>query len=139
MQKITTVGCRCGSVQLKLSGASMAQFYCHCDDCRAVTDGAFSPLALFQKSSVAVIGSGISTWTYKTLPRTRCSRCGTLLFGEPPGLNLRAVSGYLLPADQFAPLFHIHCRHAVTRVKDDLPHFQGLPASFGGADETVGW
>lgn len=139
MEEITTVSCRCGSVQLRLSGAPMAQFYCHCADCRAVTGGAFAPVALFQKSSVTLIGSGVSTWAYKTLPRTRCTTCGTLLFGEPPGLGMCAVSGYLLPAAGFAPLFHIHCQGAVARVEDDLPHFKGLPASFGGTDETVAW
>jgi hypothetical protein len=134
-----TVSCRCGSVQLKLSGAPVAQFYCHCDDCRAVTGGAFSPIALFQTGSVSVSGNNTSTWTYKTLPRTRCSTCGTLLFGEPPGLGMRGVSGYLLPADEFRPMFHIRCQHAVAPVKDALPHFKDLPTSFGGSDETADW
>jgi hypothetical protein len=134
-----TLSCRCGSVQLQISSAPVAQFYCHCDDCQAVTGGAFVPIALFPTDSVAVIGKNTFTWTYKTLPRTRCSTCGTLLFGEPPGLGMRGVSGYLVPADKFEPKFHNQCQHAVIPVKDELPHFKGLPASFGGTDETVGW
>lgn len=134
-----TISCRCGSVQVRLSDAPIVQFYCHCDDCRAVTGGAFLPIALFPADAVTVSGGPTSTWTYKTLPRTRCSTCGTLLFGEPPGLGVRGVSGFLLPNDVFSPAFHIRCEHAVTRVEDELPHFKDLPASLGGTDETVDW
>jgi hypothetical protein len=132
-----TVMCRCGSVQLQIIGAPVAQFYCHCDDCQAVTGGAFVPIALFSSDSVAVTGDTI-TWTYKTLPRTRCATCGTFLFGEPPGSGMRGVSGSLLPEGMFKPTFH-KCQFAVMAVKDDLPHFKSAPASFGGSDETVGW
>jgi hypothetical protein len=134
-----TLSCRCGSVQLRIGNAPMTQFYCHCDDCRAVTGGAFVPIVLFSTDAVAVTRGATFTWTYKTLPRTRCSTCGTFLFGEPPGLGLRGVSGFLLPADMFRPAFHSQCQYAVLAVKDDLPHFKGLPTSFGGTDETVGW
>lgn len=135
----TTLSCRCGGVQLRLGAAPLAQFYCHCDDCRATSGGAFVPIALFSTDAVAVTGGDTFTWTYKALPRTRCATCGTFLFGEPPGLGVRGVSGFLLSADMFNPAFHSHCRHAVLQVKDDLPHFKGLPASFGGSDETVAW
>jgi hypothetical protein len=137
--KATTLSCRCGSVQLRVDAEPMAQFYCHCDDCRAVTGGAFVPIALFSTEAVVVSAGATSTWTYKTLPRRRCSTCGTFLFGEPPGMGVRGVSGFLLPADMFKPTFHSQCRYAVAQVNDDLPHFKGLPASFGGTDEGVGW
>jgi hypothetical protein len=133
------LSCRCGSVQMRISAAPMAQFYCHCADCRAATGGAFVPIALFPTDAVAVNGGDTSTWTYKTLPRTRCSTCGTFLFGEPAGMGMRGVSGFLLPAQMFKPTFHNQCQYAVLRVKDDLPHFKGMPARFGGTDETVGW
>jgi hypothetical protein len=136
--KAVTLSCRCGSVQLHLSSEPVAQFYCHCDDCRAVTGGAYIPIALFPADAVAVSGDTCN-WTYKTLPRTRCSTCGTFLLGEPPGLGVRGVSGFLLPAAMLKPTFHSQCRYAVLPVTDDLPHFKGLPAAFGGSDETVDW
>lgn len=50
------LSCRCGSVRLRVNTAPIAQFYCHCDDCRAVTGGAFVPMALFPTDMVAVSG-----------------------------------------------------------------------------------
>lgn len=135
----TTLQCRCGQVQLHLSEEPVAQFYCHCEDCRAVNGGAYGAHALVPASGVSVAGGKTTTWTYKTLPRTRCATCGTLMFGEPPGMGVRGVSGFLLPADLFQPTFHIRCQDAVMPIKDDLPHFKDLPATFGGDDQTVGW
>ncbi|MBX3620496.1 MAG: GFA family protein [Rhizobacter sp.] len=138
MTPITTQ-CRCGRVQLRLGSAPMAQFYCHCGDCRAATGGAVTPTALFPADAVEVTGGDTCTWTYKTLPRTRCAACGTLLFGEPPGLGVRGVSGFLLPPEAFAPRFHIRCEEPVVEVNDRLPHYKGLPESFGGTGDTVAW
>jgi hypothetical protein len=135
---VLTLKCPCGSVQLRVSGAPTVQFFCHCDDCRVATGGAFSPIALFPSEAIAVDGD-TSTWTYKTLPRTRCTKCGTFLFGEPPGLGLRGNSGFLLSAEAFKPAFHSQCQYAVLPVKDGLPHFKALPGCFGGSDETVEW
>jgi hypothetical protein len=53
-------------------GEPVEQFYCHCDDCQAISGGAY-------------------------------------------------VGAPLLP------------------IKDELPHFKGLPAKFGGSDETLAW
>jgi len=135
----TTLQCRCGQVTLRLTEAPVAQFYCHCEDCRAVTGGAFSPLALFPAGGVELQGGDTTTWALKTMPRTRCAACGTLLFGEPPGMGMRGVSGWLLPPELFKPEFHIRCQHAVMPVQDALPHFKDVPAAFGGSDEMVGW
>ena len=137
METIATK-CRCGRVQLLINTPSIAQFYCHCDDCQATLGGAYIPIALYSSDSVTVTGE-TTTWTYKTLPRTRCSTCGTFLFGEPPGLGVRGVSGSLLPAGTFQPALHIQCRYAVAPVNDTLPHFKSLPAAFGGSNESVDW
>jgi hypothetical protein len=39
----------------------------------------------------------------------------------------------------FRPTLRIQGQLAVHPVKDDPPHFKGLPAAFGGSDETAGW
>lgn len=54
-------------------------------------------------------------------------------------MGVRGVSAYLLPAGQFKPQMHIQCHEALVPVQDDLPHFKGFPAAFGGSDEKVAW
>jgi hypothetical protein len=54
-------------------------------------------------------------------------------------MNVRGLSGYLLPAGELTPTFHMQCRFAVAPVRDELPHFAGRPPRFGGSDERVSW
>ncbi len=65
--------------------------------------------------------------------------CGTRQVAEVPDFGQRGVNALLLPPGVFRPPMHINCRYAVLPVKDDLPHFKGFPAKFGGSDETVAW
>ena len=44
-----------------------------------------------------------------------------------------------MPSTEFEPQFHVNCNFAVRPVRDDLPHFAKMPATFGGTDEKVGW
>jgi hypothetical protein len=75
----------------------------------------------------------------KSTERMRCAACGAYLFAELPDVGMRSVSAYLLPKGEFKPQFHVQCAHAVLPVLDDLPHYKGFPASFGGAEEFVAW
>ncbi|GLS17552.1 hypothetical protein GCM10007874_05670 [Labrys miyagiensis] len=61
------------------------------------------------------------------------------LFSEIDGVGMRSVNGYLLPKGEFRPQFHVQCQHAVLPVVDDLPHYKGFPAAFGGREEFVAW
>jgi len=135
----TEVSCLCGAVRVRVEGEPMAQFYCHCDDCQAVHGAAYIGVAVFPTSAVAVASGEPTLYTYKTLPRARCGKCGTMMFAHVPAANMTGVKGNLLPAGTFQPTFHIHCRYAVMPVIDDLPHYRSLPKIFGGGDELVGW
>jgi len=53
--------------------------------------------------------------------------------------RLRGVNGYLLPPGEFQPAFHVQRQFAVRPIVDDLSHSKGMPARFGGSDDTVGW
>jgi hypothetical protein len=64
---------------------------------------------------------------------------GTYLFSEIARVGMRSVSAYLLPKGEFNPQFHVQCQHAVLPVADNLPHYKGFPASFGGVEEFVDW
>ena len=36
--KTILVGCRCGEVEIEISGKPLVRMYCHCDDCQAVRE-----------------------------------------------------------------------------------------------------
>jgi hypothetical protein len=131
--------CNCGSVKLEISGAPVAQFYCHCDDCQAVHGAAYVPVVMFPTDTVRVAAGDVSSYVLKHTPRTSCARCGSRLFAEPAGMGVKGVVAAILPAGAFEPAFHVQCQHARLPIRDGLPHFKGYPSAFGGSDETVAW
>jgi hypothetical protein len=137
--KTTELQCRCGAVHLEVTGDPIVQFYCHCDDCQAVHGGAYVPESVYPAEAVKVTSGTPLTWKLKRNPRFTCPECGTRLFIDVLGKNLRGVNGYLLPAGQFTAAFHVQCQFAVRPVRDDLPHFKSMPPRFGGSDEKVDW
>ena len=133
------VQCLCGAVKLAIDGEPLAQFYCHCDDCQAVSGGAYVSVAVFPSKAVHVVQGEPATWVYKTLRRKKCAACGTHLLAEVPGTDMVGVKANVLPQGMFKAQFHINCRYAVLPVRDELPHYKSFPAIFGGSDETVDW
>lgn len=131
--------CLCGETSLSIDGEPIGQFFCHCDDCQAVAGAAYLPIALYPKDAVKVTEGNPLQWTYKTNPRTRCANCGTVMYSEPAGAPFVGVKANLLPDGVFKPSSHIMCQYAVRPVVDDLPHFKGFPAAFGGSDEMMDW
>lgn len=134
-----TLTCPCGAVELTVRGTPLAQFYCHCDDCRTMTSGAYAAESVHRSDDVIIARGTAAVWTLKRNPRHFCAACGGRLFIEVAGRNLRGVNGFLLPADAFRPQFHVNSRFAVLPVRDGLTHYAGMPKSFGGSDETVDW
>lgn len=137
--RTTEITCLCGAVAVRLRGEPVLQFCCHCDDCQAVSGGAYVAVALFPADAVTLVRGETATWTYKVLPRQRCTICGGAVMAEVPGLDQIGVGAWKLPAAMVRPEFHIHCRYARAPVVDDLPHYASLPALFGGSDERAAW
>ena len=133
------IQCLCGAIKMKLKGDPVAQFYCHCEDCQKAHGAAYVPVAIYPAASVELVAGQPRMWKVKATPRFTCEQCGTRVFAEPPGLGMRGVLAHLLPPGTFKPAFHIQCQHALIPVKDELPHFKGFPAAFGGSDEMVSW
>ena len=73
------------------------------------------------------------------MPRKRCATCGTQVLAEVPGGKQIGIKANLLLTGVFKPTFHENCRFAVVPVADELLHYKGYPAEFGGTDETVDW
>lgn len=135
----TQIACHCGTVKIRLSGAPVAQLYCHCKDCQRIAGGSAVPYAIYPHAAVEVTEGKTFKWALKDNQRTRCANCGTYLFGDPAGMGIHGISAYLLPAGSFQPQMHIMCKDALLPVKDALPHYQAFPAAFGGSDEQVAW
>lgn len=131
--------CRCGAVRMRVSAAPVVQLYCHCDDCRAAHNAAYVASAIFPAGAVEVLQGEPKPLAGGTTPRLRCVDCGTHLYSELARVPMRSVNAFLLPPGAFQPQFHVQCQHAVLPVLDDLPHYRGFPAAFGGAEEFVGW
>ena len=138
MTTLTTT-CRCGAVQLTMSGEPVVQLYCHCDDCRAAHGGAYVAAATWPAASVQASGGALAESRVSHTPRLRCAACATHLFSEIPIVGMRSVNAWLLPEGAFKPQLHVQCQHAVLPVVDALPHFKAFPPAFGGSDERVGW
>ena len=133
-----SIQCPCGAVTLQICGAPLLQYVCHCDDCQAVHGKAF-PCSLYTATDVVLFNGETEVFILKTSPRTRCKRCHAYLFAEVPAHPVRGVNADLLAPGMFNPEFHIQCRFAAAPVADDLPHYKGLPARFGGSDELMQW
>ncbi|WCE93128.1 MULTISPECIES: GFA family protein [Pseudomonadota] len=133
------VSCRCGAVELRITGEPVVQLYCHCDDCQAAHGAAYVPVAIYPAQAVEVIKGNPTPMTANTLPRIRCAECGQHLFNDVQSHGLRNVNGYLLPKGEFKPQFHVQCQYAVLPVVDNLPHYKGFPVAFGGSDDLVSW
>ena len=136
---VLDIACQCGAVRIKLSGEPVVQLYCHCRDCQRIAGAGCVPYAIFPQDAVEVTQGNTFRWALKDNVRTRCATCGTYLFGQPVGMGVRGISAYLMPEGTFKPQMHIQCKDALVPVDDDLPHFAGFPAAFGGSDEKVLW
>jgi hypothetical protein len=77
---MTKIECRCGAVEVEISGAPIAQFFCQCDDCQVVHGGACAPEPVYAADLVKVTRGDPMTWKLKRNPRFTCRECGTRLF-----------------------------------------------------------
>jgi hypothetical protein len=139
MEKPVVISCLCGAVTMELSGAPLAQLYCHCDDCQAVHGAAYVPASLYPIAATRLVAGQPLLWKRRTTIRATCPACGTRVYAEPPGARMRSFLATLLPATAFRPEFHMQCQFALLPVGDDLPHYAGEPARFGGSDAEVTW
>jgi hypothetical protein len=133
-----TVQCTCGAVEMTLTGEPLIQYVCHCDDCQAVHGQAYA-CRLYPAAAVVVQRGETDVFTLRTSPRTKCRRCGTYLFAEVPGYDVRGVNAQILPPGLFTPEFHMQCRYARMPISDPVPHYKGIPARFNGSNELMTW
>lgn len=132
-----TIACACNENELAITGEPVAQFYCHCRDCRRMHGGAYTAESVYPASAVEVVRGTPARWTLARNPRFFCGTCGQRTFIEIAGRGLIGVNGLVLPEGAFRARFHVNCATALVPVPDGLTHYAGMPALFGGSDDIV--
>lgn len=131
--------CPCGDVILQISGAPLGQVYCHCDDCQSAHGAAYVPRSIHQRGDVSILEGNTKVWTNVMRDMVICSSCGSHLFSEHKKSPVRGVNAGNFPPDTFSPTMHLHCKYAVAKIDDDLPHFCDLPSEFEGTGKLMVW
>jgi len=66
-----TFPCPCGAIALAIQDAPhapLAQFFCHCDDCRKMTSGAYAAESVYRQDAVTVTRGTPAVWTLQRNP-----------------------------------------------------------------------
>jgi hypothetical protein len=133
--------CFCGTVRVKATGAPFAMGFCHCDDCRAWSAAPVNGFTLWKRSDVSVTAGAENLATFKKTERSHrqfCTNCGGHVMTDHPGADFVDVYAAILPTLNFEPALHVHCKHSVVAIKDDMPKFADLPSEFGGSGALIG-
>ena len=80
-----TGGCLCGSIRYEYYGEVGQSSYCHCDDCKKATGGAYTVGIVSQKSKLRMLTGQVKSYTSKAdsgrnITRDFCGTCGSPLF-----------------------------------------------------------
>ena len=86
------IACHCGHVKIKLTGEPVVDLYCHCQDCQRITGAGCVPYSIYPQAAVEVTEGNTMRWALKSNQRTRCTKCGTYLFGMPEGMGITELA-----------------------------------------------
>lgn len=85
--------CLCGRVTFRLSATPEAPVACHCSQCRRQS-GHYWASANVPRSALAIEDDDALRW-FDSSPKVRrgfCSRCGSVLFWDPPARDWISVA-----------------------------------------------
>ena len=132
--------CMCGAVELELAGEPPVMAYCHCESCRGWLAAPLHAASLWPAASVRVVKGADLLGTWKRTDashRKFCTRCGTAVMIDHPGLGMVDVPAGRVPGLVFRPAVHVHYQEKVLPVRDGLPKFRDFPKDFGGSGEML--
>ena len=123
--------CRCGAIRWEITGETLWQVHCHCDDCRRATSSAFTSYIGVLHENVQWTGPApVAHNTSPGVERSHCGDCGSpILFVSqvwPDEAHLFAAS--LDDPSQFQPQAHVFWAERVAwgDVHDSLPKYPTL-------------
>ena len=133
------VRCSCGQLSLTFSQPPVTQLFCHCEDCREITQQLFTVVAFFKAEPEGLAGSVI----YKPYiggsgrPKTyaACAQCGDFLYADVSVLKglVGVIGDKILPPFKPEPTAHVWTCLRVVEITDSLPQFPKAPAVRPGA------
>lgn len=123
-------------MKLEVTGAPVAQGYCHCESCRHWSAGPVNAFSLWAPDGVKVTQGADLIGTYNKAPgssRKWCTKCGGHLMTDRPAMGLVDVYAAILPTVKFEPGLHVFYVETCLRIVDGLPKQQDVPAEMGGS------
>jgi hypothetical protein len=132
--------CFCGAVQFTVTGAPVAQGYCHCGSCRSWSAGPVNAFTLWAPDNVNVTRGADNLGTFNKTARSGrswCKTCGGHVFTNHPAWNLVDVYAAAIPTFAFKPAVHVHYQETVLAMRDGLPKMRDVPKEMGGSGETL--
>lgn len=132
--------CFCGAVEYEVTGAPVAQVYCHCNDCRGWLGAPVHAATLWPKDKFRFTkGAGNLTVFAKTpnSERQSCKTCGGHVSVNHPAMGMVDVLASGIEGFKFTPAVHVFYGEKMISMKDGLPKFAKMPKEFGGSGETL--
>jgi hypothetical protein len=132
MKKILSGRCLCGSVRYEYTGEPEEATYCHCDDCRRATGGAYTVGVLTRAAALSIVTGRVKGYTTtgdsgNTITREFCPECGSPLFTRAQAYpNLVWIkAGSLDEPELIEPSYQTWTQCAVpwAYIDENLPSF----------------
>lgn len=136
MDEIYSGRCFCGEVEVTVSGAPVAQGFCHCGSCRSWSAAPLNAFTLWKPDAVRVTKGANSVGVYHKTERSYrryCTQCGGHLFTEHPTWGVIDVYAATVPTFKYVPQLHVNYGETVLRLRDGLPKFGDMPNEMGGS------
>ena len=133
-------GCAGGAVEVEITGAPVAQCYCHCNSCRGWLSAPVHAAALWPTPNVNVTKGADKLGVYKKTDASHrhfCKECGAGVLIRHPAIGMTDVPAGTIAGLAYAPNLHVWYSEKVLAVRDGLPKFRDFPKEFGGSGETV--
>ncbi|HET8831825.1 MAG TPA: GFA family protein [Casimicrobiaceae bacterium] len=132
--------CFCGAVDVTVTGAAVAEGYCHCRSCRSWSAAPVNAFTLWKPDAIKFTKGeehvGVYHKTEKSY-RKYCKLCGGHLMTQHPAWDLIDVYTATIPTYKHKPGVHVNYQETVLPIRDGLPKMKDLPKEMGGSGETL--
>jgi hypothetical protein len=132
--------CVCGSVEVTVTGAPVAQGYCHCDSCRTWSASPVNAFTLWQPQAVKITRGSDNVGSFSKTPKSHrkwCRTCGGHLLTEHPLWGVTDVYAATIPDFPYEAALHVNYQETKLRIKDGLPKMKDMPKEMGGSGITL--